>query len=146
MDEDDEVNAWIEDQINIGEYMIMQQALTEDAKKLEAFGVDPMTGEWYKKGVYLKGRAGYAPDQTALPTVLAERNKTHGDYTHQADLCQQLKTIVHVNFGSLSPVQLDALEMICVKISRILAGDPNHKDSWLDIAGYATLVADRIGE
>jgi len=34
--------------------------------------------------------------------------------------------------------------MIFSKIARILNGDPNHLDSWTDIAGYATLVADRL--
>ena len=40
--------------------------------------------------------------------------------------------------------QEDALMMISVKISRILNGDPNYSDNWRDIAGYATLVADRL--
>jgi hypothetical protein len=38
----------------------------------------------------------------------------------------------------------ESLDMIATKIGRILYGDPNHHDSWHDIAGYAKLVADRI--
>lgn len=34
--------------------------------------------------------------------------------------------------------------MIAHKIGRILNGDPNYADSWIDIAGYAKLVADRL--
>jgi hypothetical protein len=34
--------------------------------------------------------------------------------------------------------------MILHKIARIVNGDPNWSDSWRDIAGYATLVADRL--
>jgi hypothetical protein len=34
--------------------------------------------------------------------------------------------------------------MIAHKIGRILNGDPNYADSWIDIAGYAQLVADRL--
>ena len=34
--------------------------------------------------------------------------------------------------------------MICNKIGRILNGDHNYADSWADIAGYATLVAERL--
>ncbi len=30
--------------------------------------------------------------------------------------------------------------MICLKISRIVTGDPEHPDNWHDIAGYATLA------
>ena len=44
----------------------------------------------------------------------------------------------------LFPDQLMSLDMIAVKISRIVNGNPSHRDSWLDIAGYAMLVADRL--
>jgi hypothetical protein len=40
--------------------------------------------------------------------------------------------------------QAEALDMIFHKIGRILNGDPNYADSWIDIAGYAKLVADRL--
>ena len=40
--------------------------------------------------------------------------------------------------------QREALEMIAHKIARILNGDPNYADNWIDIAGYATLVANRL--
>jgi hypothetical protein len=36
------------------------------------------------------------------------------------------------------------LEMIAHKIARILSGDPNHRDHWEDIAGYAELVVREI--
>ena len=32
----------------------------------------------------------------------------------------------------------------CQNLGRILAGDPNFHDHWLDISGYAKLVADRL--
>lgn len=44
----------------------------------------------------------------------------------------------------LDPDQREALEMIAHKIARILNGDPNYADSWVDIAGYAKLIADRL--
>lgn len=44
----------------------------------------------------------------------------------------------------LSSDKQEALEMIAHKIGRILNGDPNYKDSWTDIAGYAQLVADTL--
>lgn len=34
--------------------------------------------------------------------------------------------------------------MICHKMARIINGDPNYRDSWDDVAGYATLVAKRL--
>jgi hypothetical protein len=44
----------------------------------------------------------------------------------------------------LTPDQQEALDMIFHKIGRIVNGDPDYADSWIDIAGYATLVADRL--
>jgi hypothetical protein len=44
----------------------------------------------------------------------------------------------------LYPDQLQALDMIVTKIGRILTGNPSHLDSWIDIAGYAKLVSDRL--
>jgi hypothetical protein len=34
--------------------------------------------------------------------------------------------------------------MICHKMARIVNGDADYDDSWIDIAGYATLVAERL--
>jgi len=34
--------------------------------------------------------------------------------------------------------------MVVHKIARILNGDPNYDDSWVDISGYTKLVADRL--
>ena len=45
---------------------------------------------------------------------------------------------------NLADDQREALEMIAHKIGRILNGDPDYDDSWVDIAGYAQLVADRL--
>jgi hypothetical protein len=40
--------------------------------------------------------------------------------------------------------QWEALEMIVHKMGRIVNGNPDEVDHWVDIAGYATLVADRL--
>ena len=34
--------------------------------------------------------------------------------------------------------------MIVHKLARIVNGNPDKVDSWVDIAGYATLVAERL--
>lgn len=79
-----------------------------------------------------------------IDALLRERDKTHGDYTPQAEVTQALKRVVQrYSKGQLTYVQLDALEMICVKMGRILAGNPNEVDHWEDIQGYARLVAQR---
>lgn len=85
--------------------------------------------------------------KTDIRTVLVERGAKHGDYTEQARITQNLKAMARnsVNWkeAQLSAVETDAIEMILVKLGRILAGDPHHRDHWDDIAGYATLAADR---
>ena len=43
-------------------------------------------------------------------------------------------------------VHQHALDMIAVKLGRILAGDPNYVDNWRDIAGYATKVLEQLEE
>jgi len=40
--------------------------------------------------------------------------------------------------------QKEAVEMIAHKLGRIVNGDPHYDDSWVDIAGYAKLVSDRL--
>lgn len=76
--------------------------------------------------------------------ILAQRQKTHGDFKSHAELSQALKHIVCLRRYKLTVSQMEALEMICHKIARILNGDPDHKDHWDDIAGYATLVSKQL--
>lgn len=73
--------------------------------------------------------------------VLAERQKTHGSFEEHAALTQALKDTVRDSPGwnNLSWQHSEALEMILHKIGRIMAGNPNYTDHWVDIAGYATL-------
>lgn len=80
--------------------------------------------------------------------ILADREKTHGDYGSHAAITQALKDIMRsqVSWDSLPENQRETLEMIAHKIGRILAGDPDFRDHWADIAGYATLSADRCSK
>jgi hypothetical protein len=74
-----------------------------------------------------------------MKDIISERAKTHGNYTLQSQLSQDLKRRIKQEGASLSPQQQEALEMICVKIARIVSGNPNDADHWRDIAGYAHL-------
>lgn len=71
--------------------------------------------------------------------IITERAKTHGCYRLQSALAQDLKRRIRQEGATLTPQQTEALEMICVKMARIVCGDASHADSWLDIAGYAHL-------
>jgi hypothetical protein len=80
-----------------------------------------------------------------IQKTLKQRQKTHGDFATHAAISQELKAVLWKHdFQGLAPDQCEALEMICHKIARILNGNPDHHDHWHDLAGYATLVADRL--
>ena len=76
--------------------------------------------------------------------VLEERDKRYGDtsFYHRASNSQALKQIARSAkyYECLSVLEKEALDMILHKIARIVGGEINRKDSWLDIAGYAELV------
>ena len=83
---------------------------------------------------------------TNIETTLKERQKTHGDFMHNATIAQLIKDIMHCqpNWLLLLPDQKEALDMIASKIGRMLAGEPNNAEHPHDIAGYATLVEKRL--
>lgn len=80
--------------------------------------------------------------------ILSEREQTHGDYARSAELAQALKVRFRATKGAerLLPHQQEAVEMILFKLSRIASGNPGHADHWRDIAGYATLVLERLAK
>lgn len=84
----------------------------------------------------------------SVDTVLDERGKRYGLFTGHAEITQALKQVIAVhlcrNDKQLADDQQEALDMICHKIGRIVNGDPDYDDSWVDIAGYAQLVVDRL--
>lgn len=71
------------------------------------------------------------------------RNKTHGDPNRQFALAQALKDTLHsgTTWVDCPPQVREALESICTKLSRIVSGDPTHRDHYDDIAGYAGIAA-----
>jgi len=82
-----------------------------------------------------------------ITEILQERGKRYGKFTDHAAVTQGLKAVIssHMPTGrAFTADQAEALDMICHKIGRIVAGDPDYADSWVDIAGYAKLVADRL--
>jgi transposase len=89
-----------------------------------------------------------ATTEDRVERILNERGSKYGSFLGLSQITQRLKAVAH-NFAgqnnkTFDPDQAEALDMIFTKIGRILNGDSNHIDSWIDIAGYATLVADRL--
>ena len=83
-----------------------------------------------------------------IDETLNERGTRYGEFANHASISQRLKGVARFELSyrdkMLAEDQLEALEMIFHKIARIINGDPNYADSWIDIAGYATLVANRL--
>lgn len=82
----------------------------------------------------------------SVSQTLEERGRRYGDFAGHATITRALKDLAHNHpaWAKLADDQREALDMIAHKIGRILNGDPNYADSWIDIAGYAKLVADRL--
>ena len=78
--------------------------------------------------------------------TLEKRKNEYGEYSGQATLSQSLKNIMRdsKNWDNLSPDKKESLDMIVHKIARILNGNPNYKDNWHDIIGYAKLIENTL--
>jgi|DEB0MinimDraft_3_1074331.scaffolds.fasta_scaffold00296_14 hypothetical protein len=82
-----------------------------------------------------------------LKDLLDSRGSDYGSFSRLARRAQIIKSTTRGSTIDRSPehlVHLEAFEMIATKLARITAGDPDILDNWVDIAGYATLVADHI--
>lgn len=110
---------------------------------LESLRVEPGQGAGEASGT--RGSAA-AADGTDVGAVLAERGKRYGRFEQHAHIAQSLKQFMAQTAGwdRLSADQREALDMIQHKIARVLNGSPEYSDNWIDIAGYATLVAKRL--
>jgi hypothetical protein len=78
--------------------------------------------------------------------ILEERGNRYGTFESNSELTQAFQRAFQrsPSWERMNDYQREGLEMIAHKISRILNGDPNYDDSWVDIAGYAQLVVDAI--
>lgn len=79
--------------------------------------------------------------------TLVERGRHYGaSFCVQCGVSQKIKSamLTGINWKTMSDDKRESLDMIAVKISRILNGDADFYDSWHDIAGYAILVANTL--
>lgn len=84
--------------------------------------------------------------EAVIRGMLEERGSRYGDFSDVAGCSQGLKAVMiqTPHWFDLSDVQREALEAVAAKISRILSGDFEYRDSWQDMVGYVTLVLDRL--
>lgn len=83
---------------------------------------------------------------TEINSILDERGNRYGDFASNATTTQLIKQAINLGdtADKLAFYQRESLEMIAHKISRIVNGDANYMDSWVDIVGYAQLVIDKL--
>lgn len=84
-----------------------------------------------------------------IDKILEERGNRYGKFVDVAKATTQIQEALYENMSldklhSVSPDQSVAIDMICHKLARIAVGDIDYVDNWVDIAGYAQLVADRL--
>lgn len=87
-------------------------------------------------------------ETTNVDKTLDARAEMYGKFKDGATLMQSIKRVLADHAAkhgkTFADDQWEALEMIVHKMGRIVNGDPDVTDHWLDIAGYATLIADRL--
>ena len=121
----------------------LQKDLKEAAEaiKTTVLSVDTSVYPNLKPGEFVEA-------DTNVDAILNERASTYGSFIDVSRMAQRLKNVAHTAAGeqgkTFAADQAEALDMIFSKVARIINGDPNHVDSWADIAGYAQLVADRL--
>jgi hypothetical protein len=83
----------------------------------------------------------------AMPSInvsetLQNRGGTHGEYHVQSNCSQNIADAMRsgLNWDNLPAYAKQALEMVAVKLGRILSGDWTYADHWHDLAGYPQLV------
>ena len=100
-----------------------------------------VTAEIAKREMEAEIAAGW---RLPVSELLAERKKTHGSYDADARCAMRLLDVLSTEEqrrdSSLTHIQRHALRMILHKVARIVAGDPNFRDHWDDIGGYAELA------
>lgn len=81
-----------------------------------------------------------------IEKTLKERDDRYGSFFDHAMIAQNLQDTMRKCEGweMLAPDQKQALTVISDKIARMLNGQPDYRDNWHDIVGYAKLVDDRL--
>lgn len=75
--------------------------------------------------------------------ILDERGARYGEFYDVSKTTIDIQRLLHR--GRITrEYQVAALQMISSKLARIVNGDPDYIDNWVDIAGYAQLVVDEL--
>jgi len=122
-------------------------APVDDSVFLKKLGIDPVK---YAQAVDSLKEAKMEIEmyEDEVEATLDARALDYGKFIEGAEVMQMLKRVVQNALSNRDKVlahdQAEAMDMIIHKIGRIVNGNPDVVDHWLDIAGYAQLVADRL--
>lgn len=85
---------------------------------------------------------------TTVQDTLKQRGATYGVFMDNAVYAQAMKQFIRTapQYNGLQPDQKEALDNMLQKIARAITGSANYLDNWVDIAGYAQLVVDRMNK
>jgi hypothetical protein len=122
--------------LDLSDYSIIKEHIpTEEIEKIMGKPKDRM-------------RSGPVMKPQSVDTLVDERGETYGKFKDLAEVAQRFKDSLQYFLITrnkyLAPDQHEALDMILHKMARIINGDADYVDNWRDIAGYATLIADRL--
>lgn len=119
----------------------------DDSQFLKRLGIDPVK---YAQAVESLKEAKMEIEmyEDEVDVTLDARAVDYGKFIEGAEVMQMLKRVVQNALNNRDKVlahdQAESIDMIIHKIGRIVNGNPDVVDHWLDIAGYAKLVADRL--
>lgn len=84
----------------------------------------------------------------SLQEVITQRRGRYGPLIESGEVAMKLEDYLRSLPGweRLAYDQREALSMVMHKVSRIMCGDPNYDDSWVDIGGYTQNVVNRLRE
>lgn len=87
----------------------------------------------------------------AATQLVNDRAKTHGNYADTARISQAFKKLVLLELDAreyrgqpaLTDAQHESVDMICLKLARIISGNSGSDEHWSDVAGYARIALDQ---
>ena len=142
---------------------IMDHPTAKVGTVAKKFGITPALGYQLRKKALANQIGVFAPpEMVPMPDprmpdfafrdnvnkTLDARALNYGTFKDGAALMQSIKRTMAAHAAThgktFADDQWEALEMIVHKIGRIVNGNPDVTDHWVDIAGYATLIADRL--
>ena len=134
---------------------ILDHPLAKVPAVAKKFGITPALGYQLRKkarenliGIFAPPEMVPMPPVQDVNSILDVRANNYGKFKDGAELMQSLKRSLAAHAAkhdkTFADDQWEALEMIIHKMGRIVNGNPDVTDHWVDIAGYATLIADRL--